>query len=70
VHFEIITDLKAFFVPQARAGRYEASELFFSSKMDEHNNVSEHVVKISGYAQRHNALKCQIPNELAIDRML
>jgi hypothetical protein len=38
--FEIITYLKAVFAPQARAERYEASELFFSSKMDEHNSVS------------------------------
>jgi hypothetical protein len=35
--FEIITDLKAVFAPQARAERYEASELFFSSRMDEHS---------------------------------
>jgi hypothetical protein len=38
--FEIITYLKAVFAPQARAERYEAFELFFSSKMDEHNSVS------------------------------
>jgi hypothetical protein len=31
--FEIITDLKDVFAPQARAERYEASELFFLSKM-------------------------------------
>jgi hypothetical protein len=29
--FEIITDLKAIFAPQARADRYKASKLFFSS---------------------------------------
>ena len=33
--FEIISDLKAVFAPQAKAERYEASELFFSAKMDE-----------------------------------
>jgi hypothetical protein len=44
--FEIITYLKAIFAPQARAERYEASELFFSTCMDEHRSVSEHVVKI------------------------
>ena len=48
--YEIITDLKAVFAPQARAERYEASELFFSAKMEEHSSVSEHVVKMSGYA--------------------
>jgi hypothetical protein len=54
--FEIITDLKDVFAPQARAERYEASELFFSSRMDKHRSVSEHVVKMSGYVQRLNAL--------------
>jgi hypothetical protein len=68
--FEIITDLKAVFAPQARAKRYEASELFFFTRMDEHNSVSEHVVKMSCYIQRLNALDCQIPDELAIDRVL
>src|SRR3954465_5270732 len=42
--YEIITDLKAIFAPQARAERYEASESFFSAKMDEHSSVSEHMV--------------------------
>jgi hypothetical protein len=68
--FEIITDLKAVFAPQMRAERYEASELFFSPHMDEHNSLREHVVKMSGYVQRLNALECQIPDELAIDRVL
>jgi hypothetical protein len=68
--FEIITDLKAVFAPQAQAERYEASELFFSSRMDEHSSVSEHMVKMSGYVQCLNAMECQILNELAIDRVL
>jgi hypothetical protein len=33
--FEINTNLKAIFAPQARLGRYEASELFFCSRMDD-----------------------------------
>jgi hypothetical protein len=68
--FEIITDLKAIFAPQARAESYEASELFLSSCMDEHSSVSEHIVKISGYVQRLNVLECQIPDEIAIYRVL
>ena len=46
--FEIISDLKAVIAPHAKAQRHEASELFFSAKMEEHNSVSEHVVKMSG----------------------
>ena len=56
--YEIITDLKAVFAPQARAERYEAYEAFFSTNMDEHNSLSEHVVKMSGYIQRLNAMEC------------
>src|SRR4051812_22103173 len=67
--YEIITDLKAVFAPQARAEWCEASESFFSAKMDEHNNVSEHVLKMPGYVQRLNALECQIRDELAVDRV-
>jgi hypothetical protein len=59
-----------FFAPHTRAERYEASELFFSSRTDKHSSVSEHVVKMSGYIQCLNALECQILDELAIDRML
>ena len=56
---EMIAELTAFFAPQARAERYEASNLFFSAKMEEHSSVSEHVVKMSGYVQRVNALECK-----------
>jgi hypothetical protein len=68
--FEIITDLKDIFAPQARAERYESSELFFSTRMDKHSSVSKHVVKMSGYVQCLNALDYQISDELAIDRVL
>src|ERR1041385_7438355 len=68
--YEIITDLKAVFAPQAMVEHYEAFEAFFSAKMDEHSSVSEHVYKMSGYVQRLNALECRIPDELAVDRVL
>jgi hypothetical protein len=38
--FEIITDLKAIFAPQARAERSKASKLFVSTKMEKHNSMS------------------------------
>jgi hypothetical protein len=38
--------------------------------MEEHINVSEHVVKISGYINRLNALECKISDELAVYRVL
>jgi hypothetical protein len=61
---------KLFFAPHAHTERYEASELFFSSRMDGHSSVSKHIVKMSGYVQRLNALECQILDDLAIDRVL
>ena len=64
--YEIIIDLKAVFAPQARAEWYEASKAFFSAKMDEHNSVSEHVVKMSGYVQRLNALECRFQMNLQL----
>jgi gag-polypeptide of LTR copia-type len=67
---EMITDLTAVFAPHARVERYEASNLFFSAKMEEHSSMSEHVVKMSGYVQRLKTLECQIPDELAIDWVL
>src|SRR3954469_11420827 len=39
-----IPDLTTVFAPQARAERYEASNLFFSAKTDEHSSMSEYVV--------------------------
>ena len=68
--FEMIEELKMVFQTQARAERYETSEAFFNLKMEENNSVSEHVVKMSGYAQRLNLLGCPIPRELGVDRVL
>ena len=43
---------------------------FFSCKMEENIPVSEHVLKMSGYANRLNQLGLNIPDEVAIDRVL
>jgi hypothetical protein len=67
---EIIADLQTVFAPQARAEAYEASEAFFTAKMEEHNSLSEHVVKMSGCVQRLEALDLKIPPTLAVDRVL
>ena len=68
--YEIITDLKTVFAPQARVERNEVSEAFFSAKMEEHSSMTEHVVKMSDYVQRLNDLEFKIPDEVAIDRVL
>ena len=38
--------------------------------MEENSSVSEHVLKMSGYADRLSQLGIVIPNELGIDRVL
>jgi len=68
--YEIITDLKTVFAPQARVERNEVSEAFFSAKMEEHSSMTEHVVKMSDYVQRLNDLEFKIPDEMVIDRVL
>ena len=49
---------------------YEASEKFFSCMMEENISVSEHVRKMSGYADKLIALGITIPIELGIHRVL
>ena len=68
--FKIITTLNAVFVPQARAERNEVLNLFFPAKMEEHNIVSKHVVQKYDCVQRNKTLEYEIPDELAIDRVL
>ena len=58
------------FQTNARMEIYEATEKLFICKMEEHNSVSEHVLKMSGYANRLSQLGIEIPNELGIDRVL
>ena len=45
--------LKLVFQANARVGRYEVSNKFYSCKMEENSYVSEHILRMSGY---HNDL--------------
>ena len=63
-------ELKLVFQAHARVERYEASDKFFSCEMEENNSVSEHVLKMSGYYNRLNQLGVNLPDEVAIDRVL
>ena len=68
--YEMVEELKTMFQTQARAERYEISEKFFTCKMEEHNSVSEHAIKMTGYTQRLEKLGCKIPADLQTDRVL
>ena len=68
--YEFVQELKVMFQIHARVERYEATEKFFNCKMEEHSSVSEHVLKMSGYANLLSQLGIEIPNELGINRVL
>jgi hypothetical protein len=68
--YEIIEELKMIFQTHAAVESYEASEKFFNCKMEENSSVSEHVLKMSGYADKLQQLGISIPIELGIHRVL
>ena len=58
------------FDTHAAVESYNASEKFFSCMMEEHNSVSEHVLKMSGYDDKLVSLGISIPIDLGIHRVL
>src|SRR4051812_14436751 len=68
--YDTMRELKMIFDCHAAVESYEASEKFFSCMMEEHNSVSEHVLRMSGYADKLTALGISIPIELGIHRVL
>jgi hypothetical protein len=63
-------ELKLIFDSHTVVVSYDASEKFFSCMMEENSSVSEHVLKMSGYADKLISLGLTIPNELGIHRVL
>jgi hypothetical protein len=61
---------KMIFHTHAAVESYDASEKFFSCMMEEHGSISEHVLKMSGYADKLIALGITIPIELGYHRVL
>jgi len=68
--FDTMGELKMIFDTHAAVESYDASEKFFSCMMEENSSVSEHVLRMSGYADKLVALGITIPNELGIHRVL
>src|SRR4051812_15147193 len=68
--FDTMGELKMIFNTHAAVESYNASEKFFSCMMEEHNSVSEHVLKMSGYADKLVSLGISIPIDLGIHRVL
>jgi hypothetical protein len=63
-------ELKMIFDTHAAVESYDASEKFFTCMMKENNSVSEHVLKMFGYADKLIALGITIPIELGIHHVL
>jgi hypothetical protein len=66
----MLHELKLVFQAHAWVERYDTSDKFFYCKMEENNFVSEHVLKMSGYFNGLNQLGVNLPDEVAIDRVL
>ena len=59
-------ELMLIFQANARVERYEVSNKFYSSKMEEKSSISEHILGMSGY---HNHLT-QLGVDLPVDSVI
>ena len=66
----MVTQLNALYRKQARTECYEVMKQLWECKMAEGSSLSEHVIKLVGYAQRLNALGFAIPTTLGTDILL
>src|SRR3954468_1015001 len=68
--FDMVTQLNPLYLKQARTERYEITKQLWECKMAESSSLSEHVIKVVGYAQRLNDLGFAIPTTLGTDIIL
>src|SRR3954464_12967204 len=68
--FDTMGELKIIFDTNAAVEIYNASEKFFSCMMEENSSVSEHALKISGYADKLVSLGISIHIDLGIHHVL
>ena len=68
--YEMFQELKLIFQANTRVERYEASNKFYSYKMEENRSSSEHVLRLSGYYNRLNQVGVNLPDKIVIDRIL
>src|SRR4051812_40834220 len=67
---DMVTKLNALYLKQARTERYEITKQLWECEMAEGSSISEHVIKLVGYAQRLSALGFAIPSTLGTDIIL
>ena len=63
-------ELKLIFQANARVQRYEVSNKFYSRKMEENSDVSEHILRMSGYHNHLTQLGVNLPDDSVIYRVL
>ncbi|KAM3253457.1 hypothetical protein ACQJBY_047511 [Aegilops geniculata] len=68
--YEMFQELKLISQANARIERYEVSNKFYSSKMDENSYVSEHILRISGYHNHLTQVGVNLLVDSVIDRVL
>ena len=68
--FDMVTQLNALYLKQARTERYEITKQLWGCKMAEGCSTSEHVIKLVGYAHNLSAMGFAIPMTLGIDILL
>ena len=68
--YEMFQELKLIFQANARVERYEVSNKFYSSKMEEKSSVSEDMLRMSGYHNHLTQLGVNLPDDSVIDRIL
>src|ERR1041384_5214768 len=66
----MVTKLNALCLKQAKTEHYEMMKQSWECKMAEGGSLSEHVIKLVGYAQRLSALGFLIPMTLGTDILL
>src|SRR3954468_3370088 len=68
--FDMVTQLNALYLKQARTEHYEIMKQSWECKMAEGGSISEHVIKLVGYTQSLSALGFVIPMILSTDILL
>ena len=68
--YEMFQELKLIFQENARIDRYEVSNKFYSSKMEENSSVSEYILRMFEYHNHLTQLGIDLPVESVIDRVL
>ena len=63
-------ELKLVFQTHAHVERYETFDKYFAYKIEENCSASEHVLRLSGYYNRLNQVRVNLPDKIVIEKVL